>query len=67
MNCSDAIEHAKREATRLGSPMTVWRGGDKFVVSKENITYGEIKILFDGHQGPVRPVATYDPDGTESR
>ncbi len=60
MKCQEAIETARDRAKRDGFPYTVWRTGDLFGIAPEKSGQP-----FRGPQQPVRPVATYDPDGTE--
>jgi len=60
MDVREAIRTAKTLAKTTDSPHTVWRCGDAYAVSA-----GDDKPDLDAHDGPVRPVAGYDPDGTE--
>jgi hypothetical protein len=60
--CADAISRARRVAAEDNHPQTVWRFGP------DPVSYA---VLPEGTdplpllEGPIRPVAVYDPDGTE--
>jgi len=62
MNCKDAISKAKRLAESANEPYTVWRCGDEFAVMLEDARRA---AGFKRSTLPIRPVATYDPDGSE--
>lgn len=62
MNCREAIAEAKRLSKSENEPYTVWRCGDTFATLLENAGW---PYSFRRMDRPIRPVATYDPDGTE--
>jgi hypothetical protein len=62
--CETAIAEAKARAASTGHPQTVWRCNERFAVTAECTGFPEAITMLN--PGPVRPVATYDPDGTEN-
>jgi hypothetical protein len=54
-----AIKHAKSKAEATTLPQQVWRNGESFGVIAEGTQ------ATPWTNGTLRPVATYDPDGTE--
>jgi len=62
--CEQAISEAKRRASDTGLAQTVWRCNERFGVSAE--TSGcPVHSMTINNPCPIRPVATYDSDGTE--
>jgi hypothetical protein len=55
LTAAEAVDAAKQAAAREGERYTVWRSGDRFVA-----VAGHLDV-----PGAWRPVASYDPDGTE--
>ena len=64
MTHDKAIARAKRVAAKTGYPQTVWRYLDTFDVTPEGANPLKHPAFTDA-KAPVRPVAVYDPDGTE--
>ncbi len=64
-DCGEAIHQAKALAAQHNQPHTVWRAGDRFAAYPEG--RNPHSDLCQNLASPitVRPVATYDPDGTE--
>ena len=62
--CQESIDEAKRRARETGVPHEVWRCNERFSVSDEGAGV-PLDSLTSQNPGPVRPVAIYDPDGTE--
>ena len=65
--CGDAVEAAKALATYDNRPHEVWRIGDRFTHYPEgNASQRQMMMNLATKEGlQPRPVATYDPDGTE--
>ena len=64
MSIQEAISSAKQSAQLTSKPYTVWRCGDDYVALPDvaNPRHEDFDAAADG---PIRPVASYDPDGTE--
>lgn len=60
LNCEQAIAKARDLAAETDEPHVVWRYGDEFGVAADSQPQP-----FPCPTSPVRPVAMYDPDGTE--
>lgn len=61
-DCGEACDDARGLAAYDGVPYVVWRCGDRFTAMREGSRVE--KVWLDADQ-PIRPVALYDPDGTE--
>lgn len=61
-NCGEAISDAKVAVAYDKVPYVVWRCGDRFTAMREGCRVE--KVWLDADQ-PIRPVAVFDPDGTE--
>lgn len=61
-DCGEAIKDAKGLAAYDEVPYVVWRCGDRFTAMREGCRVE--KVWLDADQ-PIRPVAVFDPDGTE--
>jgi len=66
-NCKQAIEEAKKRAKQEKYAQTVWRCNDRFAVVPAAMPWPDT-LTADNHgqyKYSVRPVVTYNPDGTE--
>lgn len=60
--CQEAVDQAKGLAAFHDTPWVVWRVGDRFTACPE--ADNPLRLL-PKPADTLRPVAVYDPDGTE--